>query len=170
MMQFLKTRWQLLLIGLLSMALIATLVFFGALGRVADKPSSDGRLRLLLTPAERDLVLNEMRHLLATVQGIIVAAQENDMKRVAETARAVGMADVRAMPPEIRGPLIGKLPIEFKRLGFGVHEDLDMLALDAEALRDRDHTLKQLAQLMQKCVACHATYAIAAEGGKNSGE
>lgn len=34
--------------------------------------------------------------------------------------------------------------------------------LDAESLGDRDHTLKQLAQLMQKCVACHASYALSA--------
>lgn len=47
------------------------------------------------------------------------------------------------------GPLIGGLPLEFKQLGFSVHRDLDQIALDAESLGDRDHTLKQFSHLTQ---------------------
>jgi hypothetical protein len=160
MSNFLKTRWQLLLIALLSLALAGVRVFFGILGRTADAPSSDGRARLLLTNTERDFVLNEMRHLLMATQAIVDAAVAGDMARVAAAARQVGMADVHNIPLEIRGPLIGKLPVEFKRLGFGVHEGMDAIALDAEGLGDRDHTLRQLAELMGKCVACHAAYTV----------
>lgn len=158
MLTFFKKRWQPVLIGLLALSLVGVLAFVGILGRPAEAPSTDGRTRILFTPAERDFVLEEMRHLLMAVQAIVAAANEGDMKLVAEEARKHGMAEVRAIPMKIRGPLIAKLPIEFKRLGFGVHEDLDMLAADAESLGDRDHTLEQLTGLMNKCIACHATY------------
>jgi hypothetical protein len=164
MLAFLKTRWQLLLIGLLSLTLISMLAFLGVFGRTADAPSRDGRTRLLLAPVERDFVLNEMRHLLMATQAILDAALAGDMKRVASEARKVGMADVKAMPPEIRGRLLGKLPIAFRKLGFSVHEGMDAIALDAEGLGDRDHTLKQLAELMNKCIACHAAYTVLPPG------
>lgn len=146
--------------GVLALALIAVLLTFGLVGRVADAPSSDGRARLLLNNAERDFVLDEMRHLLAASQGILAAALEGDMQRVATQARHMGMADVQNIPPEIRVPLLGKLPLEFKQLGFSVHEGMDAIAVDAESLADPDHTLRQLAELMNRCVACHATYTV----------
>lgn len=168
MLSFKTRSWCPYLAFLLGAALIATLVFFGVIGRgtAPDAGSSDKRTRLPFTTAERDIVLGEMRGLLTSSQAILDAALANDMKRAAEAARAAGMGEVENIPLEIRGPLIGKLPLEFKQLGFSVHRDFDQIALDAESLGDRDHTLKQLAQLMQKCVACHASYAIAVDTGK----
>ncbi|MBI4740696.1 MAG: hypothetical protein HY777_03865 [Betaproteobacteria bacterium] len=160
MRAFLGKRWQLLLIALLSLALAGVIAFFGIAGRISDTPSTDGRTRILFTPVERDFVLNEMRHLLMAVQAIVAAANAGDMMQVAEEARKHGMAEVLAIPIEVRGPLIARLPIEFKRLGFGVHEGLDTIALDAESLGDRNHTLKQMAGLMDKCIACHASYTV----------
>jgi hypothetical protein len=160
-----KTRpWCTLILAMLGAALIGALVFFGVVGRTAapDAGSSDERARLPLTVAERDFVLAEMRGLLTSSQAILDAALANDLKRAAQAARAAGMGEVENIPMEIRGPLIGKLPLEFKQLGLSVHRDFDQIALDAESLGDRDHTLRQLAQLMQKCVACHASYAISA--------
>jgi len=168
-----KTRpWCPYLAFLLGAALLAVLVFFGVIGRATapDAASSDKRARLPLTVAERDIVLGEMRGLLTSSQAILDAALNNDLPRAALAARAAGMGEVEHIPLEIRGPLIGKLPLEFKQLGFSVHRDFDQIALDAESLGDRDHTLKQLAQLMRKCVACHASYAIAADGGKTGGK
>lgn len=163
-----KTRpWCPFILVMLGAALIAVLVFFGVIGRGAapDAASSDRRIRLPLTVAERDIVLGEMRGLLTSSQTILDAALGNDLKRAAQAARAAGMGEVENIPMEIRGPLIGKLPLEFKQLGFSVHRDFDQIALDAESLGDRDHTIKQLATVIQKCVACHAIYAIAVEGG-----
>lgn len=151
--------WQ-LLSGLLALALIGVLVFFGVFGRVADTPSSDGRVRLLINNTERDFVLAEMRHLLSASQIILDATLDGDMSRVAEEARKAGMADVQNIPPEIRASLLGRLPLEFKQLGFSVHEGMDTIALDAESLGDREHTLRQLASLMNTCVACHAAYTV----------
>ncbi|NOY15605.1 MAG: cytochrome c, partial [Gammaproteobacteria bacterium] len=54
----------------------------------------------------------------------------------------------------------GKLPLAFKKLGFDTHAKFDQLAMDANDLGDRDHTLQQLSTLMENCVACHAAYRI----------
>lgn len=141
--------------------LASVLVFFGLLGGGTVPLQPDGRKVLSLAPAERDFVLKEMRGLLATTQTILAAALANDLPRAAAAARTAGMSDVRNIPNDIRGPLMGKLPVEFKRLGFSVHEGFDLIALDAEKLGDRQHTLQQLAELMGRCVACHGSYAIA---------
>lgn len=156
----LKRRgWQ-LTSGILAATLLGVLVFFGVIGRTTEVLSSDGRIRLVLTATERNFVLAEMRALLAASQAVLSGALDGDLDRVARAARAVGMADVRAIPIEIRGPLIGKLPIGFKQLGFSVHEGMDTIALDAETLGDREHTLRQLSELMTRCVACHAAYTV----------
>ncbi|OAF16621.1 hypothetical protein AYJ54_37680 [Bradyrhizobium centrolobii] len=43
----------------------------------------DGRTAVLLVPDERDLVLSEMRGVLASVHGIVEAVSAGDMKAVA---------------------------------------------------------------------------------------
>lgn len=152
------TPWK-IATAVFAAGLAGALVFFLGIGQRAGT-STDGRHRLPLSVVERDFVLNEMRGLLATSRTILQATLDNDFKTVAEVARKAGMADVQAIPPEIRGPLMGKLPLEFKQLGFSVHEGMDAIALDAEGLGDRDHTLRQLAELQGKCVACHAAYTL----------
>jgi cytochrome c556 len=124
--------------------------------------ASDGRQALLLEPAERDLVLGEMRAFLASVQAITQGLSEEDMATVVTAARQVGANAQQAVP----GSLVGKLPLSFKQLGFDTHRKFDLLALDAEQLGDPSHTLEQLSDLMQNCVACHAMYRIDAVPGK----
>ena len=58
----------------------------------------------------------------------------------------------------IPGTLVGKLPVQFKKLGFDTHAKFDQLALDAEEFGDSDHALSQLSTLMKNCTACHAAY------------
>lgn len=116
--------------------------------------STDDRTSILLTPGERDLVLLEMRTFLISVQAITQGVTENDMVRVADAARAVG----KSAQVEVPGTLIGKLPLEFKKLGFDTHEKFDLLAINARDQGDAQQVLVQLAELMQNCVACHAAY------------
>lgn len=118
--------------------------------------SSDGRISILLDPKERDLVLAEMRAFLISVQEINSAIAEDNLKLVSESARKVG----KAAQGEVPGSLIGKLPLEFKKLGFDTHQKFDQLALDTDDLGDSNHALSQLSILMQNCVACHETYRI----------
>jgi len=116
--------------------------------------STDGRVAINLDAGETDLVLMEMRMFLESAQQIIKGANEEDMELVAEAARRVGKAAQAAVP----GTLMGKLPIEFKKLGFDTHTQFDLLADNAEQFGDGSYSLTLLATLMENCVACHAGY------------
>lgn len=116
--------------------------------------SADGRMTIRLEKQERDLVLSEMRVFLESVQQITSGISDDDMKLVVENARKSGSNAQMAVP----GSLVGKLPLAFKKLGFDTHAKFDELALDAEQLGDRDHTLSQMNTILKNCVACHAAY------------
>ena len=118
--------------------------------------STDGRTAILLNDSERNLVLAEMRGFLTSVQQINQGISENNMDLVAEHAQKSGKAAQAGMP----GTLVGKLPLQFKKLGGDTHAKFDQLAMDADDLGDRNHTLEQLSTLMQNCVTCHAAYRI----------
>lgn len=119
---------------------------------------ADGRVAILLEPGERTLVLKEMRQFLEATQAMTDALTRDDLQAFAKAAKPMGMAASRNAPAS----LVGKLPIEFKTLGFSVHDDFDRMALDAESLGDSRHSLSQLSATLQKCVACHKTYQLAA--------
>ena len=115
---------------------------------------TDGRMAINLDASERDLVLEEMRGFLVSVQQIAMGISEDDMEHVVEYARKAGSS----AQGEVPAALIGKLPLSFKKLGFDTHSRFDTLALDAESLGDSGHALNQLTTLMENCVACHAVY------------
>lgn len=142
--------WWLLAIVVILVAGAAVRLLTGG----QTHPASDGRAEIALAPADRDLVLAEMRGFLGAVQGITAAVSRDDLAAAAGQARGMGMAAVGNIPVS----LMQALPLEFKQLGNSVHADLDQLALDAEQLGDRDHTLRQLGDVLTKCVACHAAY------------
>ncbi len=118
--------------------------------------SSDGRTAINLSAGERDIVLTEMRAFLQSMQQITEGISKDNLKLVTESAKKSGVAAQKGVP----GTLVGKLPMDFKKLGSDTHTKFDQLALDAIDLKDKDHTLSQLSVLMQNCVACHATYKI----------
>jgi hypothetical protein len=122
--------------------------------------ATDGRIAIHLDAGERDLVLAEMRAFLTSVQQITKGISENDMQLVAEFSRKVG----KAAQGEVPGTLMGKLPMQFKRLGSSTHAGFDQLALDAEDLGDSQYALSQLSVLMQNCTACHAAYRFGISG------
>ncbi len=114
----------------------------------------DGRTAILLAPAERDLVLGEMRGVLASVQGVIEAVNAGDTKGVAKAARASGMAAAADVSPA----LMAKLPLDFKELGLGMHRRFDELAAAAESGASREQLLGALGAQLSTCVGCHAGY------------
>ena len=118
--------------------------------------SDDGRKAIQLSSGERDLVFSEMRTFLDSVQQITKGIANKDMKLVAEAANKVGRSAQDGMPSS----LVGKLPLEFKKLGFDTHSRFSQLAMDAESLGDEQHALTQVSDLMENCVACHAIYKI----------
>lgn len=150
-----KTCWSIIVV--LIVIILGGAYKFMVQGNVSK--SKDGRMAIHLTAGERALVLEEMRAFLASVQKIAKGISGNDMKLVADYARKVG----KAAQAEVPGALIGKLPLAFKKLGFDTHSQFDQLALDAESFGDGSHALKQLTELMQNCVACHAGYRLEVE-------
>jgi hypothetical protein len=118
--------------------------------------AEDGRLSVALDAAERDLMLREMRGFVAGLQGIVDGLARGDMKAVAAASRAMGMARTHDAPVA----MMGKLPLEFKTLAFGLHREFDIIAMDAEGIATQEHALGQLADALQKCVACHSAYQV----------
>jgi len=124
--------------------------------RGATLPASDGRIAIQLAPGERDLVLGEMRDFLVALQTIAQAVVDKDPMAVVTAARRVGGNAQQGVP----AGLVGKLPLEFKQLGFDTHSRFDQLALNTEQFGDTAQVLPELATLMQNCIACHASYRI----------
>jgi hypothetical protein len=126
------------------------------------KAYADGRSSVLLLPNERNKVLGEMRGLLEGVQAITAAAVAGDMETVAQTASSLGMAAAEAESPA----MIGKLPLEFKKLGFATHQAFDDLADFASSGAEPMEVLGVLSDVMLNCTACHAGYRIGLIGEK----
>lgn len=118
------------------------------------KPSTDGRLAVHLSKDERNALLLEMRTWLQNSQGILAAVSTNDFAAAAKIAKTSGMAAETDVP----GTLFRKIPLEMKKLGFDTRQKFDEIAIDAERLKDSQHTIKQLSTAMNNCIACHATY------------
>jgi hypothetical protein len=130
--------WQ-ALAGVLALVIVAMAYKFIVAGS-AEK-ADDGRYAIALAPSERALLLHEMRDFVAGLQAITDALSRDDMKAVAAASRAMGIGRSHDVPVA----MIGKLPLEFKTLGFAVHREFDVIALDAEGIGVPKHTLAQLA-------------------------
>lgn len=155
-----KSRIYLTIIVALVLIVAALLYKFIIAG--STERGEDGRTAVVLAPAERDLVLGEMRSFVAGLQQISDALSRDDMDAVAKAARAMGMEKTHDAPVA----MMGKLPLAFKKLALGTHREFDTIALDAEAMRMPKHTLGQLSDVLQKCVACHASYQLKAAPAK----
>lgn len=128
-------------------------------GALAAGVGTDDRVKVVLKPDERHLVLLEMRSFLNVLQIISDAVTREDMTAVAEAARSMGSGAANQIPPQT----VAKLPETFQMLAGTVHTSFDVMALDAESLGDPMHTQRQLARLMQTCNACHGIYQVAVE-------
>ena len=138
-------------ISALALGLIATSVMASDI---------DERRVLSITEMQRNHILTEMRALLAGTQNILSALAMDDMAAVARHARPLGTG----MAHKGEDHLQAVLPQEFMQLGMSVHKDFDQIAADAESLKNPKHTLKQLSESMNKCVACHDAYQIRITG------
>lgn len=124
-------------------------------------PADDGRVAIVLDPGERAFVLAEMRGFVAGLERISDALARDDMKGVADAARPLGAGRTHDVPMA----LMGKLPLEFKTLALATHRSFDALAADAQDGGTPKKALSQLADVLQKCVACHAAYQFATPQG-----
>jgi len=142
----------------LALVLIVTPLF--AADHAHHAVPQEQRAAIHLTTEEKAHIHQEMRLFLSVTQKIVASAAANDMKKVAESAREAGMAAAHEVPAKLRE----KLPMQFKKLGQATHQGFDDLARDADSLGDANHALRQLGQVMDNCVSCHAVYRI--ETGK----
>jgi len=122
----------------------------------STQKGEDGRVAVILEPGERALVLREMRGFVSGLQLVADALARDDMQGVANASREMAGARAHDVPLA----LMGKLPLEFKILALGTHHEFDIIATDAEANGTPKHALAQLADVLQKCVACHASYQV----------
>lgn len=146
-----------LLAIVLWVATVAVFAWFFVRGTTTA--GTDGRTAVVLAPAERALVLGEMRGLLSASQQVVQGIQQGDMKLVAKAARSAGMGAAVDLNPA----LMAKLPVTFKSLGMNVHHDMDALALAAEGGKTQSELLGMLSTTMSKCVGCHAAWQLKAE-------
>jgi len=148
-----KSSKYCIIVNLLLLSVVIGLVSW-LWGTNKPEQAPDGRQAIVLSPAARGYELAEMRGFLASVQGITAAISRQQMETVADLARASGLSASRPQPEMLKA----KLPPEFKQIRLSVHQDFDQLAEDAERRSDPIASLRQLADITAKCVACHTSY------------
>lgn len=129
----------------------------------STRQATDGRVKVVLDPGEREFVLHEMRGFVSGLQRVTDALSRDDMRGVARASREMGAGKAHDAPVA----LLGKLPLQFKTLAFGTHRQFDEIAAAAEAAdATPKRTLAQLAAVMQQCVACHEAYQFGVATGR----
>ena len=143
----------------LALWIVGVAVFGWFFIKGATAPGSDGRTEIALAPAERDLILAEMRHLLRGIQGVVTAVNEQNAKGAETAARAVGMA----MATDVEPAIMMKLPLPFKQMGLSVHRDFDAIADGIAQGEPGPQTLQRLSSIMSRCTTCHDLYRLSAK-------
>ena len=119
---------------------------------------ADGRTEIFLAPAERDLILGEMRQLLKAVHGVVtgVAGQDEpaDREQIEHAARAAGMG----MAVDVNPAVMAKLPLPFKQMGMSIHRDMDALADAVASKETSQQILQRLSSMTARCTTCHDLY------------
>jgi len=147
-----KTTPHWIVIGVLLAVIAGIGIKIIVLG--STERGDDGRTAVILTPAERQAVLGEMRMLLESSQTIVEALANDDLAAVENTARPLGAGAIATVDFALRA----KLPLEFKKLGFATHYAMDDIADMARDKRPAREIQLKLAETMNNCIACHALY------------
>jgi cytochrome c556 len=120
-------------------------------------------MTIVLAPAERDLILGEMRMLLKAVHGVVtgLAGQDQaaDRAQIERAARSAGMS----MAADVNPALMAKLPLSFKQIGMSIHQDMDALADAIVQKETPQQILQRLSSMTARCTVCHDLYRFSAE-------
>ncbi len=114
----------------------------------------DSRTAVVLTEAEQNQILAEMRQLLKSAHEVLQGVSILDLGAASKAARAAGMG----MAADVNPVLMAKLPMTFKAMGMSVHRDFDGLADGIQSGERGDQVLKRLSDLIGRCTACHDLY------------
>jgi hypothetical protein len=124
---------------------------------------TDGRMQIVLAPAERDLILSEMRMLLKAIHGVVMGLagqdQETDRPKMEQAARSAGMH----MAADVNPVLMVKLPLPFKQMGMSIHQDMDALADAIVQKETPQQILRRLSSMTARCTTCHDLYRFSVE-------
>lgn len=119
---------------------------------------ADSRTEIILAPAERDLILGEMRQLLKAVHGVVTGMAGQDQlagrQQMAQAARAAGMG----MAADVNPAIMVKLPLPFKQMGMSIHRDMDALADGIAQQETSQQILQRLSSMTARCTTCHDLY------------
>lgn len=139
-------------IGILVILIVSIGFKMFVLGNTTQ--GDDGRIAVVLEAAEKKAVLGEMRVLLEATQTIVEALAHEDLKAVAAAAAPLGSSAIATVDFQLRA----KLPLAFKKLGFGTHYAFDdIVKMANEGKPAKEIQLKYVA-VMNNCIACHAMY------------
>jgi len=144
-----------------NLALAFGILLVGAVAAQEIKTDDgSGRTALTLTPPEKAYVLDQMRQFVGSIQRIVAGLAVGDSAMAVDAAAARGIkrnADDPAFPPTLGT----KLPAAWKQFGGGMRKGFDTLAKGIGDKQDTSQSLRQLGELMNNCVGCHASYRIA---------
>lgn len=149
-------NWRVLGVGTAVLWIITVGVVAALFVQGHTRPATDGRTEILLAPAERDLVLAEMRDLLKAVHGVVtvLGSPSPNLKEAEGAARGAGMA----MAAEVNPAIMLKLPLAFKQLGMSIHKDMDHLADGIAKGETPQQMLNRLSSMTARCTTCHDMY------------
>lgn len=115
----------------------------------------DNRISLGLTAKEKAEFLSEMREMLASIQGVITGIGTGDRDLIVKSARYSGNRMARATPQSIKE----KTPVSFEEIGGPTHMKFEELVIRAKT-DDMDMLAELTGEIMQNCLACHATFKV----------
>jgi len=145
---------------ILNVILIVVFAFFAYKFVVGEtKAGSDGRMAVILTTAERDSVLAEMRAMLEATQGVVDALARDDIAAIPALVTPLGMAATEGESLA----LMAKIPLDMKTLGYATHQAMDDLAALAMGGAGQADILAATAAILNNCTTCHAGYSLVAE-------
>ena len=144
-----KFAWSLVAILALGLGFVAFKFVAGSV-RAGD----DGRTEVVVSKDEHQFLLEEMRTWLQSTQTILDAAGQGDFAAVATAATDAGMKVEAGTPAQ----LLARIPLPMKQLGFDTRAKFDAIAADAATKKDVASTTALVADAMNNCIACHASY------------
>lgn len=112
----------------------------------------DSRIEVALKPEHREFVLKEMRQFVNGLNMINRGIAENKPKLIIKAGQQSGS--------EVNPPigLVMSVPVNFLKMGRPTHKMFDEIADSARINYNPKTTQRQLVELTNRCVACHATY------------
>lgn len=116
--------------------------------------TTDHRILINLSQAEKNQVLSEMRDFLHGFHGMNMALARQDMKTLALTARSM-----TPLLDRLPASLKERLPEEFTQLTIAMDEAFQNLARDAENNETKaGKTHENIAEVITYCSGCHDAY------------